>query len=78
MDSLTATIKKGETIQVEFLKIKTQLYAAYKKLMLNKNTSRLKLQGWKIYLANTNQKKSGWNILAIKYFATRASLVAQW
>ena len=35
--------EKEEAIQVEFLKIKTQLYAACKKLMLNKNTNRLKL-----------------------------------
>lgn len=40
----------------KWIKIKIQLYAAYKTLTLASRTHRLKVKGWKIFHANRNQK----------------------
>ena len=49
-----------------YKKKKIQLYAAYKRLILNKDTCRFKVRGWKnIYHANEYQKKARVAILIL-------------
>ena len=62
VNGLNASIKRHR--MVEWIKSKTHIYAAYKRLTSDLKTYRLKVRGWKkIFHADGNKKKVGIAIL---------------